>query len=139
MLKSLTISQCSVFDPQQGTKPNFWHILWLCRAIFLNPEMRSLSCDAACTNIYRNLFALCGALRWNNYFHAVPFGVINYFLGVVASIRQQRRSFYSPDKIDSLFAINSGAFCDKHSDRHTKRIHGKVNFCVEYPFVRLIS
>ena len=43
------------------------------------------------------------------------------------------------NKVYSLPAISSGALCDNRSDRHTRRIHGKVNPGVEPPFVRLIS
>lgn len=46
---------------------------------------------------------------------------------------------YSFDKVYSLLAISSGTFCNNGSNRHTRRIYGKVNLGVEFPFVRLIS
>ena len=63
----------------------------------------------------------------------------NDFRCVIATIGQQILGVYSIDKVYSLLAISSGAFCDNSSDRHTRRIHGKVNLGVEPPFVRLIS
>ena len=63
----------------------------------------------------------------------------NDFRCVIATIGQKILGIYSFDKVYSLLAISSGAFCDNRSDRHTRRIHGKVNLGVEPPFVRLIS
>ena len=63
----------------------------------------------------------------------------NDFRCVIVTICQQILGVYSLDKVYSLLAISSGAFCDNSSDRHTRRIHGKVNLGVEPPFVRLIS
>ena len=63
----------------------------------------------------------------------------NDFRCVIATIGQKILGVYSFDKVYSLLAISSGAFCDNNSDRHTRRIHGKVNLGVEPPFVRLIS
>ena len=63
----------------------------------------------------------------------------NDFRCVIAAIGQKILGVYSLDKVYSLLAISSGAFCDNSSDRHTRRIHGKVNLGVEPPFVRLIS
>lgn len=63
----------------------------------------------------------------------------NDFRCVIATIGQKISGVYSLDKVYSLLAISSGAFCDNSSDRHTRRIHGKVNLGVEPPFVRLIS
>ena len=63
----------------------------------------------------------------------------NDFRCVIATIGQKILGVYSLDKVYSLLAISSGAICDNSSDRHTRRIHGKVNLGVEPPFVRLIS
>ena len=63
----------------------------------------------------------------------------NDFRCVIATIGQKILGVYSLDKVYSLLAISSGAFCDNSSDRHTRRIHCKVNLGVEPPFVRLIS
>lgn len=63
----------------------------------------------------------------------------NDFRCVIATICQKILGAYFLDKVYSLLAISSGAFCDNSSDRHTRRIHGKVNLGVEPPFVRLIS
>ena len=61
------------------------------------------------------------------------------FRCVIAAISQKILGVYSLDKVYSLLAISSGALCDNRPDRHTRRIHGKVNLGVEPPFVRLIS
>ena len=61
------------------------------------------------------------------------------FRCVIATIGQKILGVYSLDKVYSLLAISSGAICDNSSDRHTRRIYGKVNLGVEPPFVRLIS
>ena len=63
----------------------------------------------------------------------------NDFRCVIATIGQKILGVYSFDKVYSFLAISSGALCDNRSDRHTRRIHGKVNLGVEPPFVRLIS
>ena len=63
----------------------------------------------------------------------------NDFRCVIATIGQKILGVYSLDKMYSLLAISSGALCDNRSDRHTRRIHGKVNPGVEPPIVRLIS
>ncbi len=63
----------------------------------------------------------------------------NDFRCVIATIGQKILGVYSFDKVYSLLAISSGAFCDNRSDWHTRRIHGKVNLGVEPPFVRPIS
>jgi len=58
---------------------------------------------------------------------------------IVSFIRKQIFSIDSFGKIFSLAAISSGSFWDKHSDRHTMRIHGQMYLGVEPPFVRAIS
>ena len=58
---------------------------------------------------------------------------------VISTVRQKVVCLYSVDKSYSFFAISSGTFCNKDSDWHTIRIHGKVNFGIEPPFVRLMS
>ena len=61
------------------------------------------------------------------------------FRCVISAISQKILGVYSLDKVYSLLAISSGALCDNRPDRHTRRIHGKVNLGVEPPFVRPIS
>ena len=63
----------------------------------------------------------------------------NDFRCVIVTICQQILGVYSLDKVYTILAISSGAFCDNRSDWHTRRIHGKVNLGIEPPFVRLIS
>lgn len=70
--------------------------------------------------------------------HSVICSKFDDFIGIISTVRQQAVCFYSVDKLHSFFAISSGTFCNKDSDRHTIRIHGKVNFSIEPPFVRLM-
>ena len=56
----------------------------------------------------------------------------NDFRCVIATIGQKILGVYSLDKVYSLLAISSGAFCDNSSDRHTRRIHGKASAPVPY-------
>ena len=83
------------------------------------------------------LFAIL--LRRNHYNHSVFFCKFHNFVRVISTIGKKilRRNAFNQSH--SFFAISSGTLCDKYSDRHTKRIHGKVNFGVEPPFVRAMS
>lgn len=58
---------------------------------------------------------------------------------VISFVGQQIFSLYALDKPASLCAICNGTCCNKHSDRHTMRIHGQVYLGVEPPFVRSMS
>ena len=75
----------------------------------------------------------------NDHFHSGGNSVGNDFIRIITAIRQQGIGRYPLDQMDSFFAISSGTFRDKYSDRHTICIHGKVNFGIEPPFVRLMS
>ena len=77
-----------------------------------------------------------GRKRKSNDFRCVIATICQKILGVYSL---DKVYIYSLDKVYSLLAISSGAFCDNRSDRHTRRIHGKVNPGVEPPFVLLIS
>lgn len=79
------------------------------------------------------------SLRWNDDLHPGGHGVGNDFVRIITPISQQCFGGYSLDQMDSFFAISSGTLCNKYSDRHTICIHGKVNFGIEPPFVRLMS
>ena len=72
-------------------------------------------------------------------FHALCFSIRNNGVGVVRFVSQQSLRREPFDQARSLCAISSGTFCNKDSDRHTKRIHGQMHFCVKPPFVRLIA
>lgn len=82
---------------------------------------------------------LTAAFRGNNSRHAAGVRIVNDRLCVVVFIRQQKIRKEPINQVYSFCAISSGTLCDKYSDRHTIRIHGKVNFGIEPPFVRLIS
>ena len=79
------------------------------------------------------------ATRRNDWCHSSFFRFFYNLLAVVPFIRKQIFSIYSFDKVLSLAAIRSGTFCDKHSDRHTMRIHGQMYLGIEPPLVRAIS
>ena len=75
----------------------------------------------------------------NHHFHSGGNRVGNDFIRIITAIRQQCFSRYPLNQVNSFFAISSGTLRDKYSDRHTICIHGKVNFGIEPPFVRLMS
>ena len=88
--------------------------------------------------VIRSLF-FSVLLRRNHDDHTVLFGKFYDFVRIVPAIRKKIFCRDVFDQPNSFFAISSGTLCDKYSDRHTKRIHGKVNFGVEPPFVRAMS
>lgn len=79
------------------------------------------------------------ALGWNDNLHTSFGSKGNDGIGIIAPVGQQCPRGDSINQVNSFFAISSGTLCDKYSDRHTICIHGKVNFGIEPPFVRLIS
>jgi len=87
--------------------------------------------------IIRTLF-ISILFRRNDYIHLMCYRIVNYLIGIITSICQKVFCFYSSDQRNSFFAISSGTFCNKYSDRHTNCIHGNVNLGIEPPFVRLI-
>lgn len=64
---------------------------------------------------------------------------INQSITIISFVCQKILSVYSFDKPASLRTICNGTCCNKHSDRHTMRIHGQMYLGVEPPFVRPIS
>ena len=71
--------------------------------------------------------------------HSMRFCIFHDFICIISSVGKQIFCRYIFYQSNSFFAICSGTFCNKYSDRHTNRIHGKVNLRIEPPFVRLIS
>lgn len=78
-------------------------------------------------------------LRWDYRPHTLGVGLVEDRVGIIAFIRDQMRGIDAFDQATSLCAICSGTFRNKHSDRHTKRIHGQMYLGVEPPLVRLMS
>jgi len=79
---------------------------------------------------------LAVALRRNDYRHAGQYGQLDKRINIIALVCQKVLGINTIDQPCSLRAISSGTFCNKHSDRHTMRIHGQVYLGVEPPFVR---
>lgn len=77
--------------------------------------------------------------RRNLCLHALLYRLLNNRVAVVPLVRQQILCGHSLDEFASLRAICCGTCRDKYSDRHTMRIHGQVQLCIEPPFVRPIS
>jgi len=71
--------------------------------------------------------------------HALIFGPLDDGVAVVSFIGDQIIGAHAFDQPVSLRAISPGTLRDNDSERHTKRIHGQMYFCVEPPFVRLMS
>ena len=78
-------------------------------------------------------------LRRNDGTHPLPGGLLNNRIGVIPFISDEMPRINALDQLCSLRAISCGTLSDKESDRHTKRIHGQMELCVEPPFVRLMS
>ena len=75
----------------------------------------------------------------NDGLHALRYRLPYNVIGIVTFVCQQilrRQAFY---QCTSLSTICCCTFCNNSPDRHTMRIHGQMQFCVEPPFVRLLS
>ena len=85
--------------------------------------------------------SLLGAVfLWRNYrLHALIPGLLQNIVAVISLIRQKIPGTHPLNQAASLRTISCGTLRDKDSDRHTMRIHGQMYFCVEPPFVRLMS
>ena len=78
-------------------------------------------------------------LRGNDRFHSLFLSLGENLIRVVALVRQKLFRRESVNQSDCLSAICCCTLCNKSPDRHTMRIHGQMQFCVEPPFVRLMS
>ncbi len=87
--------------------------------------------------VYTLVFAVFP--RRNNRGHIPIKGQPDYGIAIVALVGQQVFRGNTVDQAVGLSAICCCALCNKGPDRHTMRIHGEMQFCVEPPFVRLIS
>jgi len=77
--------------------------------------------------------------RWNDRVHVLIKGQPDYGITIVTFVRQQVFSLDAFDQAACLGAICCCALCNNRPDRHTMRIHGEMQLCIEPPFVRLIS
>lgn len=71
--------------------------------------------------------------------HAHTSCLLKKGIRIIALVCNQIICVDSLDQRAGLRAIRSGTFCRNNSDRHTKRIHGQMDLCVEPPFVRLMA
>jgi len=77
---------------------------------------------------------------WRNLsFHTLLGGLLNDCVAVIPLVSQQIFCRQALNEFASLRAICCGTCRDKYSDRHTMRIHGQVQLCIEPPFVSPIS
>ena len=74
--------------------------------------------------------------RRNLRLHILPRGLCDDLVAVVSLVGDQMLGRQTFDQFASLSTIRHGTRCNKNSDRHTMRIHGQMQFCVEPPFVR---
>ena len=79
------------------------------------------------------------ALRRDYHIHPLRDSFFNNCVAVIPFIAKQPLCRKPINQGTSLFTIMDGTRCNKYSDRHTIRIHGKMYFGVEPPFVRSIS
>lgn len=71
--------------------------------------------------------------------HALTFCLIKNCIRVVALVGQKFLSGKAVNQSDCLRTIRCCTLCNNSPDRRTMRIHGQMKFCVEPPFVRLMS
>ena len=64
--------------------------------------------------------------RWNDWMDAIFLEDSYQSITVIPLIRQKIFSSYPFNKSASLRTVCNGTCCNKHSDRHTMRIHGQV-------------
>ena len=77
--------------------------------------------------------------RRNDRHHTLALRLIKNRVRIIAPVRQQALGCEAINQGDCLSTICCCTLCNKRPDRHTMRIHGQMQFCVEPPFVRLIS
>ena len=75
----------------------------------------------------------------NHHLHVRIHRPLNDGIAVIAPVRDQSARVYALNQLTSLSAIRCGTCRNKHSDRHTMRIHGQMYLGVEPPFVRAMS
>ena len=71
--------------------------------------------------------------------HALAFRQVKNRVRVVAFVRQKVFCGEAVNQSDRLSTIRCCTLCNNSPERHTMRIHGQMQFCVEPPFVRLMS
>ena len=77
--------------------------------------------------------------RWDDRLHALFFRLFQDDIGIVTAVGQQVFGGEPFDQAARLSTICCCTFCNNNPDRHTMRVHGQMQFCVEPPFVRLMS
>ena len=87
------------------------------------------------------VFTLYLAVSFRRYdgLHSLIFRLRENGIGIIPFVRQQRFSVDAFNQAACLSAIRCCTLCNKSPDRQTMRIHGKMQLCVEPPFVRLMS
>ena len=63
---------------------------------------------------------------WDDWLDAIFCERFHQSITFISLIRQKIFRGYSFNKSASLRAIRNGTCCNKHSDRHTMRIHGQM-------------
>ena len=96
-----------------------------------------VSCLVESLVIFPLLLAV--AFGWNLYLHALFGGLGDDCVAVVAPICQKVFCAQSCNQFSCLGAVCDGACGDDDPERHTKRVHGKVELAVEPPFVTPMS
>lgn len=71
--------------------------------------------------------------------HDLLLGLCQNGIRVISLVGQEVIGLEARYKVVSLCAIRNGTCCNKHSERHTMRIHGQVYLGVEPPFVRAMA
>lgn len=79
------------------------------------------------------------AFRGNDRCHSLLLGLYKNRIRVVAFVSQKILCCEALNQICCLSTICCCTLCNNSPERHTMRIHGQMQFCVEPPFVRLMS
>lgn len=74
----------------------------------------------------------------DNRLHALRLSLFHNRICIIAPVGQQVFGADAFNQTACLSAICCCTFCNNNPERHTMRIHGQMQFCVEPPFVRPI-
>ena len=76
---------------------------------------------------------------WNLYFHALLSSLSDDCVAVIAPVCQKVFGAQAFNQLSCLGAVCDGSCGDDNPERHTKRVHGKVELAVKPPFVTPMS
>lgn len=78
-------------------------------------------------------------LWWYHRLHTLSYCLLYYDITIIPLISQKHIRCQTFNQKTCLCTICSCTFCNNSPERHTMRIHGQMQLCVEPPFVRVMS